>query len=269
MKASMRSRLNHRLAIGLLAAVVFSGCVRVDSGGAGVLWTFMGGTQEATYGEGVHIVAPWNRMYVYDVRTQDRLETLQILTSNGLSVGLELSIRFHPMKEELPLLHQTIGPAYYDKIVKPSLRSEARKVVGEYTPEEIYSSKRLEVADNVRDVMIVAVEGKHIVIETVLLRDVALPAKLKVAIEAKLEEEQAALKMKFVLDREGREAERKRIEAQGIADFQRIVAKGISPLLLQWKGIEATEKLASSPNAKVVVIGSGQDGLPLILGGAN
>jgi regulator of protease activity HflC (stomatin/prohibitin superfamily) len=184
-------------------------------------------------------------------------------------VGLELSIRFHPIKPELPVLHSTIGPAYYDKIVKPSLRSEARKVVGQYTPEEIYSSKRLEVADGVKDVMIQAIQGKHIVIETVLLRDVALPAKLKVAIEAKLEEEQAALKMKFVLDREGREAERKRIEAQGIADFQRIVAKGISPLLLQWKGIEATEKLAASPNAKVVVIGSGDDGLPLILGGQN
>jgi regulator of protease activity HflC (stomatin/prohibitin superfamily) len=230
-------------------------CFRtIDSGRAGVLWTLIGGTQEEVYGEGVHIVAPWNRLTRYDVRTQDRKELLHILTNNGLSVNLEASIRYRPVSEELPRLHAEIGPQYYDVILAPVLRSESRKVGGRYSPEEEVRA---------------AIDGKHIQLETILIRDVALPENIKKAISEKLEEEQRALKMEFTLNREKQEAERKRIEAAGIADFQKIVATGISEELLRWKGIEATENLASSENAKVVVIGSGKDGMPLILGGAN
>ncbi len=252
----------------LVGLLVFStGCVRIGPGAAGLLWKWFGGTQQDVYGEGVHIVAPWNRMYVYDVRTQDRKEDLHILTSNGLSVALEASIRFRPQRAELPALHIEIGPRYFDVILAPVIRAEARKVGSRYTPEEIYSTKREVVEQEIYDAVQQALTGKHVYLDAILVRNVALPDNIRRAISEKLEEEQKALKMKFTLARERKEAERKRIEAQGIADFQKVVSTGISAALLQWKGIEATEKLASSPNAKVVVIGSGKDGLPLILGG--
>jgi len=254
----------------LAAVVVLSApaCFRtVDSGRAAVLWTLFSGTQDGIFGEGVHLVAPWNRLTRYDVRTQDQKELLHILTNNGLSVSLETSIRYRPLREELALLHVEIGPGYYDVILAPVLRSEARKVGGRYSPEEIYSRKREVVEAEILEEVQRAVEGKHVLLEAILIRDVDLPENIKRAISEKLEEEQRALKMEFTLNREHQEAERKRIEAAGIADFQKIVATGISGELLRWKGIEATEKLAQSSNAKVVVIGSGKDGLPLILGG--
>lgn len=256
------------MALAVLAAATI-GCVRVESGGAGVLWTITGGTQEGVYGEGIHIVAPWNRMVVYDIRTQDRLEEMQMITNNGLSVGLEVSLRFRATSPDVWKLHSQIGPAYYDKILKPTLRAITRDIVGQYTPEQVYSTKRDEVANRIFEALQEAASKHHLAIEAVLIRNIVLPDKLREAISEKLEEEQRSLKMKFVLERERQEAERKRIEAQGIADFQKIVSKGINAQLLQWKGIEATEALAKSDNAKVVVIGSGKDGLPLILGGAN
>ncbi len=251
----------------LLAAVVFTGCVRIGPGHRGVLFTLVGGTQDGTYGEGLHMVWPWNTMYIYDVRVQDGPEKLTILTSNGLSVGLDISIRFHPLTDDLPKLQKEIGPSYYAKIIRPTLRSEVREIVGQYTPEAIYSTKRQEVQVAIEQGIIAALVGKYVMVEKILIRNVELPEKLKLAISEKLEEEQRAEKMQFTLDRERREAERKVIEAKGIADFQRIVAQGLTPDLLRWKGIEATESLSRSDNAKVVVIGAGPSGLPLILGG--
>jgi regulator of protease activity HflC (stomatin/prohibitin superfamily) len=256
-----------RIAGVILVSIAALGCVRIDSGHAGVLWRFFGGTQPGVYGEGVHLVAPWNRMIVYDVRIQDRKEDLEILTNNGLSVGLEASIRFRPLGVELPRLHTEIGLGYYDVILGPVVRSEARKVGGRYKPEEIYSTRREVVEKEVFEAVTAALAGKHVTLDAILIRDVDLPQNIQRAISEKLEEEQKALKMQFTLDRERQEAERKRIEAKGIADFQQVVSHGISPALLRWKGIEATEKLATSANAKVVVIGAGADGLPLILGG--
>jgi len=254
------------IGIALLSMLLLS-CVRtIDSGRAGVLWTLLGGTQPGVLGEGVHLIAPWNRLTRYDVRTQDHREELHILTLNGLSVSLEASIRYRAVKDELPRLHAEIGPEYYDVIVAPVMRSEARKVGGRYAAEEIYSTKREVVEREVLEETQRAIAGKHVELEAILIRDVDLPENIKRAISEKLEEEQKALKMAFTLNRERQEAERKRIEAAGIADFQKIVATGISPELLRWKGIEATEKLASSQNAKVVVIGAGKDGMPLILG---
>ncbi len=252
----------------MILAMATLGCARIDSGRAGILWKFLGGTQPEVYDEGVQIVAPWNRMYVYDIRTQDRKEDLVVLTSNGLSVALEASIRYRPIRAELSKLHTQIGPRYYDVILGPIVRSEARKVGGRYTPEEIYSTKREIVGESIYNEVKKMLEGKHVELEAILVRNVELPTNIKAAISEKLEEEQKALKMVFTLNREEKEADRKRIEAKGIADFQRVVSEGISLKLLRWKGIEATEKIASSPNAKVIVIGSGPDGLPLILGGS-
>ena len=254
----------------LVAALLTVGCVRVDSGQAGVLWKMFGGTEtDQVYGEGLQIVAPWNRMYVYSVRRQDVKERLHILASNGLSVELETSIRFRPDPSSLPKLHTEVGPRYYEVILGPILRSQAREVGGHYLPEEIYSTKREEVADAIFDAVKTQLDDKDIILEAILIRDVQLPENIRNAIAEKLEEEQKALKMQYVLDREEREAQRKKIEARGIAEFQKVVSEGISPALLKWKGIEATENLATSSNTKIIVIGSGEEGLPVILGGTN
>ena len=252
----------------VLVALVSTGCVRIGSGHQGVLFKLFGGTQSDFFGEGIHRVWPWDTMYVYDVRVQDGPERLSILASNGLSVGLDLSIRFRPNAADLPALHQTIGPNYYAKIIKPTTRSEVRKIVGQFTPEEIYSTKRQEVETSITNGIIGALADKFVDVETILIRNVELPEKLRIAISEKLEEEQRAEKMVFTLDRERQEAQRKAIEAAGIAEFQKIVSQGLTADLLRWKGIEATESLSRSDNAKVVVIGSGgSGGLPLILGG--
>ncbi len=256
--------------VAALVALSAVGCVRIHSGQAGVKWKMFGGTDlERVYGEGLHVVPPWDRMYVYSVRIQDRKERLNLLASNGLPVKIEASIRYHPLKDELALLHTQVEPPYFETMVGPIVRSEAREVAGRYTPEQIYSTKREEMQEAIYVAVNKALEGHHIVVEKILIRDVELPKNIQDAIAEKLEEEQKALKMEFVLDRERREAERKEIEANGIAKFQTIVSKGISPMLLTWKGIEATQQLAESPNAKVIVIGSSESGLPLILGGAN
>jgi regulator of protease activity HflC (stomatin/prohibitin superfamily) len=179
--------------LGLFGIAGLSGCVRtIDSGHAGVLWTMTGGTQPEVYGEGVHLIAPWNKLTAYDVRTQDRKEVLHILTNNGLSVSLEASIRYRPVRDELARIHVELGPEYFEVILAPVVRSEARKVGGRCAPEEIYSSKREVVEKEVVEEVRRAVVGKHIELEAILIRDVDLPENIKRAISEKLEEEQKA-----------------------------------------------------------------------------
>jgi len=256
-------------AVVVLAAALggMSGCAKVEPGQGGVLWTAWSGTQDDPYTEGWYFVAPWNKMYTYNVRTQDMREDLHVLANNGLSIKLETSVRYKAQVDKLPELHQTVGQNYYEVLLAPAIRSEARQVGGRYTPEEIYSTKRAMVEEEIFKAVAKSLEGRPIVLEAILVRNVDLPPKLKNAINEKLEEEQRALKMVFTLNREKQEATRKEIEAQGIAERNRIITDSISDKLLRYEGIQATERLASSQNAKVVVIGSGKDGLPLILGG--
>jgi regulator of protease activity HflC (stomatin/prohibitin superfamily) len=264
----------------VIALGYLSGCAKVDAGHGGVLWTAWSGTQEDTYTEGWYFVAPWNKMITYNVRLQDRAEDLHVLANNGLSIRLETSVRYRVTLKTLPVLHQKVGEDYYEVLIAPSVRSAARKVVGRYTPEQIYSTKREEVehealtavVENLQDAIAKKLEGESveddpIQIKAILVRNVDLPEKLKRAINDKLEEEQRSLKMKFTLSRERQEAERKEIEANGIAKRNRIITESITDRLLSYEGIQATERLAHSQNSKVVVIGSGKQGLPLILGG--
>ena len=255
--------------LGLVVALALTsgGCVRIGPGEQGVLWSaFSGGTQETLFFEGVHMMLPWNRMYIYDVKLQDASESMDNLTIDGLTVTVDVSIRYRPDPQALAQLHKNIGTQYYTTILQPIVRNVSRDVIGEYRAEEIYSSRRADVETGISNGIKEGVLGKYITIDAVLLRGVKLPETLKSAIEVKLQSEQSALQMQYVLDREKKEAERKRIEAEGVRDFQKIVSEGINDQLLRWKGIEATEGLAQSPNAKVVVIGGGKDGLPLILG---
>lgn len=181
-------------------------------------------------------------------------------------MNLDTSLIFHLNPEKASDVYQKIGPNYVVVLIEPNLRAAIREATASHTANALYSGEREMVANQIRDQLMGLLAQRGIVIESILLRDIQLPQTLKSSIEAKQQAEQEALAMNFRLQKEKQEAERKRIEAAGIRDFQQIVAQGISPQLLEWKGIEATETLAKSPNAKVVVIGSGKNGLPIILG---
>lgn len=241
---------------------------KVDAGERAVLFNLFSGIEfDKTYGQGLHVIAPWNKLIIYEVREQQQEETMDVLSSDGLSISVDVSIRYYPIYATLPNLHDVLGPDYRSRLVIPEVRSEVREVIGNYTADELYSTKRDEVQSAIFNGIQEVLSENFVETKALLIRSIKLPQTLKTAIESKLKREQESLEYKFRIDRETKEAERKRIEAKGIDDFQRIVSEGITDNLLKWKGIEATETLANSPNAKVIVIGSGDDGLPLILGG--
>lgn len=265
-----RIRLAAALILVLSIPLIMGGCgTQIPSGHHGVKYLKFGdGTEMGkVYQEGFKWHMPWNSMYVYRTQTQESKETLTVLSSDGATIQLEVSVWYRPIHVKLDSLQVTVGPRYLDIVVKPSLRGIARGTVGLYKPEEIYSTKRKEIADTIRAAMQEVMKVKFIEIQDVIFRDVVLPKKITDAINDKLAADQDAQRMKFILRKEEQEAERKRIEAKGISDFQKIVSSGLTADLLKWKGIEATENLAASPNAKIVVIGNAKDGMPLILGG--
>ncbi len=252
----------------LLAASV----VTIGPGERGVIFRPFGGgvdTLRPPLSEGVHLVAPWNKVYIYDVRQQQIKEVMKVLSQDGLDITLEASVWFQPQIKNLAKLHKYRGRNYIDDVLKPAVRSATRAVVGRYTPEQIYSSKREAIQQEIFDETAQILKNQFVQLNKILVRDVTLPPTIKTAIERKLKQQQEALEYEFRLQKEKKEAERKRIEAEGIRDFQHIVTEGISDKLLRWKGIEATLKLAESPNSKVIVIGSGKDGLPIILNPEN
>jgi regulator of protease activity HflC (stomatin/prohibitin superfamily) len=256
----------------LIIALVLIGCgTQVPSGHHAVKYLkFSGGTEMGKiYNEGFQWHLVWNSMYIYKTRTTENKENLTVLSSDGATIQLQVSILHRPDFSKLDSLQITVGPDYYNVVIAPTLRGQSRRIAGRYTPEEIYASKRDQLAAELLETMKQQLAKRFIIIENVIIRDVGLPKRISDAINEKLAAEQEAQRMKFILDRERQEAERKRIEAQGISDFQKIVSMGLSKELLQWKGIEATQTLANSPNTKIVVIGNSEDGLPLILGGQN
>lgn len=254
----------------MIFALMVVGCgTQIPSGHRGVFFSKFGsGTEYGNiYHEGFAWHFPWNSMFVYKIQLQENKETLTVLSSDGASIRLEVSIMYRPLVTKLDSLQGTIGPAYYNVALAPSLRGIARAVVGNYKPEEIYSTKREQIASELIEELSEAMEDKFITVENVLIRDVKIPDKISEAINFKLAADQEAQRMQFMINKEKLEAERKRIEAQGIADFQKIVSAGITSSLLKWKGIEATIKIAESPNTKIVVVGNDANSLPIILGG--
>jgi prohibitin 1 len=243
-------------------------CPTVESGHRGIVFkTLGGGTSKEVLGEGMHFIPAWNHVIQYDTRVHEMKEQLSVLSSNGLAIRVDSSLRFRPKVEELFELQTQIGPDYDQKVIGPVVRSEARKVFGRYQPEEIYSTKREEIERAIYDEVLRALEGKHVIVEAVLIRDVDLPEAIKTAIADKLAEEQRSQKMRFTLDKERQEAQRKQIEAEGIAKYQSIVRQGLTAEYLSYKGIEATERLAASENAKVIIVGNPKSGLPVIFQG--
>jgi regulator of protease activity HflC (stomatin/prohibitin superfamily) len=239
--------------------------VNIPSGHAGVYFSLLfGGTDTSSVrGEGFQLKLPWDKIYDYDIRLQQVPYEFSVITGDGLQLRIRVSVRCRPLRQRLALLQKDIGPNYVEVIVIPQTQLALRTVAGTYSAERLYSMSR-GILEEAMDRTIERLTGKYILIDQILITDVTIPQTLKAAIEAKLSQQQNVKQYDFVLDVAKKEAERKRIEAAGIRDFQQIVTPGISPNFLRWKGIEATLDLAKSANAKVVVIGA-QSGLPLIL----
>lgn len=230
---------------------------------------FSGGLdKENIIGPGFHVKAPWNDIYKYDVTENQIEETMDVLDKNGLNINVDVTVRFHPMYDSIGEIYETFQKDYIRRLVIPEVRSTVRQVMGRYTSEEIYSTKRPEVEASIKQetATILSAPGNNIVMRALLIRSIALPEQIRLAIENKLKQEQEALAYQFRLDKEKSEAERKRIAAEGEAQANDIVNKSLTDKLLKMRGIEATTELANSPNSKVIVIGSGKDGMPLILG---
>ena len=222
--------------------------------------------KENIYVPGFHVIAPWNDLIVYNVKEQQSEETMDVLDKNGLSINIDISVRYNPVYAKIGFLHETFGQNYGQQLIIPEVRSSVRQVAGRYTAEEIYSTKRNEVEKTIISETKEVLEENNIEMRALLIRSINLPEQIKVAIEDKLKQEQEALAYQFILARESSEAERRRIEAEGLALYNKTISSSLTEQILKQKGIDATLDLAKSNNAKVVVIGSGKDGLPMILG---
>ena len=252
----------------LLIVFISRSSVNIGYGEAGVLFKTLGGgveIEKPPKGEGFRIIAPWNRIFIYDVKQQEVLESMQVLSSNGLEISLDVSMLYQPNYDSLGLLHKTKGVNYLNTVLLPTVRAVARSVVGRYTPEQLYSTKRDAIQNEIFEETRDNVKSQYIQLNAVLVRDVSLPAAIKQGIERKLVQEQEALEYEFRLVKAEQEAERQRIDAEGKARANRILSASLTDRILQEKGIEATIKLSESPNSKVIVIGAGDNGLPIIL----
>ena len=249
----------------LLVILLFSSVTRVGTGHVGVL-TLFGKVTGETLGEGIHLINPLKTNNELSIQTQTLKESASVPSSEGLMMSLDTSLIYHLNPERASQVFQKIGADYENVVVEPTLRSAIREATASHTANALYTGEREMVGKQIYDQVSAQLNQRGLTVENVLLRDIQLPATLKAAIEAKQQAEQESLAMNFRLQKETQEAQRKRIEAAGVRDFQQIVAQGITPSLLEWKGIEATENLAKSANSKVVVIGNSKNGLPLILG---
>jgi len=271
----------------LVAVVLYPHMVvTVPSGYVGVLWKRFGsGTvldPRQLKNEGFNLILPWNRVFLYDLRLQSFTESYNAISSDGVSLTASVVVRFRLQRDSVPVLHQAIGPNYEKVLVQPGIGSLTREVIAQYTAEQVYSTARQEIQDKIHILVenrlsekMMEHEGEEsyrvsmrdtIILYDILVTGIELPMAIVAAINRKTEQYYIAEEYKFRVEREKRESERKKIEGEGVRDFQQIVSQGISESYLRWRGIEATLQLSQSTNSKVVVIGSGKDGLPIILG---
>ncbi|MCG8330403.1 MAG: prohibitin family protein [Chitinophagales bacterium] len=258
--------------IALIAILTFSNAtfLTIEAGEKGVLFKRFGGglEKENIYQPGFHVIAPWNIMYVYDIREKQIDEDMTVLSSNGLNIKVDVTVRVNPDYREIGNLHEKFGPQYTESLVRPEVRSSVRQVIGQFSPEELYSTKRDEVQTLIQKNMEEALGANYISLKATLIRDIELPDKVREAIEEKIEAEQSALKYDYILAQERKEAERKIIEAEAKARSNQILSASLTDKILRDKGIEATMELANSANTKIIVVGNDDSGgLPLIMGG--
>ncbi|QXP62234.1 MULTISPECIES: prohibitin family protein [unclassified Polaribacter] len=255
--------------LAVVVIILFSkSTVTIGPGEGGVVFEALGDgiNTEKTYGEGFQIVAPWNRMIVRKVRQQAISTEMNVLSVNGLEVKVNGTIWYEPEFTNLGKLIKTKGEDYERELLDPAINAAARSVVGRYTPEQLYSSKRDVIEQEILDEIQIVLKGQFLAVKRVLVEDVKLPTTIRTAIETKLKQEQESLEYEFRLAKALKEAERQKIDAEGKAVANKILSASLTDKILQEKGIGATLELSKSPNSKVIVIGSGKDGLPIILG---
>lgn len=241
--------------------------ITIYPGHKGVLFrrVFQQGTDtEKAYPEGLNIIWPWNEMFIYNVRIQEKKQVVNVLSQNGLTIQVNVSVRYYVDKDRVPILHQMVGPDYERKIIIPSTISSVREVVGEYLPEQLYTTKRYVIQDRLLIEVIEETGRIPIIYDDVIVENIKLPDLINRAIEAKLHQQQQYLEYQYKIQQAEAEIIRKKNEAIGIRQYQDIVSKSLTPELLKWKGIMATLELAKSPNSKVIVVGGGEGGLPII-----
>ncbi len=255
------------IGIVLFVLLVIGGPITVVPAGHVGVKDFFGRVSPNALPNGAHLILPFTRVIKMSIQTQEVKETAEVPSKEGLVMDLEGSLLFRLDPLKAAEMYKTVGRNYQEIVVQPQIRSAIREITASYDAKALYSSEREQIARETFALFQKMAGSRGIIAEAVLLRKIGLPPIVANAIQEKLKAEQQSQQMKFVLQKEQQEAERKRIEAQGIADFQKIVAQGLSPLLLEWKGIEATEKLAMSPNTKIVIVGNPKSGLPIILGG--
>jgi regulator of protease activity HflC (stomatin/prohibitin superfamily) len=265
--AALTSRTLATYGLVLVALLVFARSVRVIPAGSVGIVDLFGRVSTETLKSGIQLVNPLARVVTMSVKTQEIKEVMDVPSKEGLTMNIEVSVLFHLDPDQAADVYRTIGQDYVGVILEPQFRSVTRGVTAGYEARALYTSEREHLAQVITADLQKLLSPRGVQIESTPMRRLTLPQRITQAIEEKLSADQESQRMEFVLLKEKQEAERKRIEASGVADFQRIVAQGISPELLRWKGIEATTKIAESQNSKVIVIGAGKDGLPLILGG--
>jgi len=250
------------VAVGIALTQFFT---QIPAGHIGVV-DFFGIVSDRTLPAGINLVNPMARVIKYSIQTKEHKEAMQVLTSEGLTIALEISALYRLDPDSAARVYKTVAGGDYESIILiPQFRSISRSVTASVQASALYSVERDRLGMAIQTELATALIKRGVIVESTPLRNVGLPTQLTEAIEQKQRADQESQRMEFVLTKEKQEADRKRIEAQGIADFQTIVAAGISENLLRWKGIEATEKLAQSPNTKVIIVGGGKDGLPIIL----
>jgi regulator of protease activity HflC (stomatin/prohibitin superfamily) len=242
--------------------------ITIQSGQVGVMYLrFFGGTQtDRVLSEGLKIIPPWDKLFIYTVRVQEARQEISVLTQEGMSVLLHVSIRYHPEADLVGLLHQRVGPDYKDHIVVPEVEAALRTIMAKFSMHDVYGSERGLVQKVIND-SLEHVSQKFVKVDSIVLRSVDLPPKVRDAIDEKMMQQELAEAYKFRLEREEQEARRKKIEADGEKAYNETINSSLTPNLLKWKGIEATKELATSPNAKTVVVGNTGSSLPLMLSG--
>jgi prohibitin 1 len=254
------------LVAGVFGVLTLLQCfTQIPAGHVGVV-DFFGVVSDRTLRAGINPVNPLASVIKYSIQTQEHKETMEVLSREGLTIGLEVSALYRLNPDSAARVYKTVAGGDYETIILiPQFRSICRAVTASFQASALYSTERERLGSSIQEELAKTVSPRGVTIENTPIRNVALPTQLTEAIEQKQRADQESQRMEFILTKEKQEADRKRIEAKGIADFQAIVAAGISNQLLRWKGIEATEKLASSQNTKVVIVGAGKDGLPIIL----
>lgn len=255
------------LLFGLLIVVTIKLCVvTISSGHCGVLWQrFFNGTRvDRFYDEGLHVIFPWDRMIIYDIRAQTIREKLTVLSSNGLPIEIEIAAYFKIDRENLPNLHKNIGPNYAGIVIAPMTKAIIRNITGQLTPEEIFSNQK-EFNSRLNIQAYIEYTRNYLKLLNIYLMRISLPETISKAIEQKLVQKEKITEKMYAIAAEKNEAIRKEEEAKGIKTYNKTVASSISPNILTWHGIDATRKISESPNAKTIIIGGGKEGLPVIL----